>query len=751
MSRLRQNFVTGKQGIGIAALGQTNHANNQRVLMTVDNSRIGKGILPTVDEKFLGDGIIKFKQYNSVKVDGETRATLSKIKTADGKTNISDINGMFIDGYVDVSADPWIMEIGATPNVVSTWMFLNKIGVPIKDIAYFMNQPIIRDYLHTIEVNGYSWLFIDNLVDEVKDLYQFKGESEIFEIPSTTALGEMIGKDRKEMDDVQKAQQQFMLDEFLKYAKMAEHLFHVTQGSNFDTANFNDPFLIFKKLLQLEKARKTIISSVDDLLNGSFVKELEEALRNIRNAYSEVLLSDRDSKDPTKISVRQLMEAVLLPYVDMQDREFIKISQKAVNDLFDWAVQTNTGLNTKVSEILLGKGTAKSAAKEIMQFVEKVKKDKEHPLNNNIIINSLREYTPQSGKKEGKADNLYIVGRDNKIYDQNQIIYAFQELRNFLGTEKGGMYGKLLRLAVIQSGLTNSPIAFTSLIPYEDFKAIYNETLIDLESIPNLTDFYNLHVFERNNWNNNIIIPYKKAQLRQSKKNKKYWFDPHTTFLNKNLKTAISNGEISKVINMSLYAPESKSDFIVFSWEDQISKEERAKRRKKGDTSHIHKGLFQKVYYEDSDGMMKPVIQEEEYKGKVYSNYVYKIINAWGDSYMAQEFYADNRPSVLDNDFVKAQKTILTETNDKKVVSFENNDDVISGIMRGDIEVAQYGSKLLKDQKLYFGNEINETMLKEMVYTQQEIVDIFEEIGKPLEQQTENWQTEDNNDTCPPF
>jgi hypothetical protein len=45
------------------------------------------------------------------------------------------INGMFIDGYVDIAKGPWIMELGANPNVAPTWLFLVKIGVPIKEVA----------------------------------------------------------------------------------------------------------------------------------------------------------------------------------------------------------------------------------------------------------------------------------------------------------------------------------------------------------------------------------------------------------------------------------------------------------------------------------------------------------------------------------------------------------------------------------------------------------------------------------------
>ncbi len=48
-----------------------------------------------------------------------------------------------------------------------TTCFLTKIGVPIKTTAYFMNQPIVRDYLRTVESAGYSWLFIDNFALDI--------------------------------------------------------------------------------------------------------------------------------------------------------------------------------------------------------------------------------------------------------------------------------------------------------------------------------------------------------------------------------------------------------------------------------------------------------------------------------------------------------------------------------------------------------------------------------------------------------
>src|SRR6478736_8644047 len=286
MSSLRQAFVRGKYAIGIAATSQTNNAQNQRAFIHIDYSKLDTQ--PDDDKKWLGDGKIKFKEFNEI----NGKPTLSLSKNKDGQL-ISDIIGQFIDGYVDISKGPWIMQLGATPNTASTWLFLIKLGVPVDTVAYFMNQPIIRDHLRNIENAGYSWVFNDRIAADMDDIYEPQANIIIEEMPSEDELEKMVGKKTKDLSSKQKAQQLFIFGEFFKYSKYAEQLFHVQQGSNFDTANINDPFIVFKKAMQLEKARATMIDGVDKILDNSFVGKLKDVIFDTRNAFSTVLISDK--------------------------------------------------------------------------------------------------------------------------------------------------------------------------------------------------------------------------------------------------------------------------------------------------------------------------------------------------------------------------------------------------------------------------------------------------------------------------
>ena len=98
------------------------NAQNQRTAITIDYDKIDQQ--SPDDKKWLGDGIIKFKKFNKI----DNKPTLSLSKDASGQL-ISDIIGQFIDGYVDISKVPWIMELGATPNTASTWLFLIKFFI----------------------------------------------------------------------------------------------------------------------------------------------------------------------------------------------------------------------------------------------------------------------------------------------------------------------------------------------------------------------------------------------------------------------------------------------------------------------------------------------------------------------------------------------------------------------------------------------------------------------------------------------
>ena len=634
MARLRNAFVQGKRGIGIAAVNQTNLALNQHSLVFIPLENM------------------KFRRKNTVTLpDGKEVVSLSGVKNAAGDF-ISDINGQVIDGMVDIAAGPWIIEMGITPTTASAWLYMIKAGVPVDTVTYFMNQPIIRDYLAKIEESGYTWLFIDDFAKELKENKYGSAvnltEEERTLLPFRDYLRSQLGKTNFSNKD--KAYQRFILDEFLNVAKQARDLFIVTQGTNWDTSTFNDPYLIFKKTVQYSKALTTGFQSMSndgvikpaaqEIIESTFLKETVNALVEAREGLSTLLTSDQQVS-------REVIQKVLLPYTSLPDRQFVKVSRRAVNNFYDYAVQTDQGLNMLLKSMLIDEN---GTASQVENFVTEVLSDPNHPLYDNAVVNLLE--TDPSKRVGDVPNNIKLRNNDRKVYEQNTIIYAFRELKAAIDPN---LYRKIVITSILQSGLNNSQISFTSLIPYEDFQLIYNETLSTLNKNGNLMDFWRLGMFERNNWgaNNDIVNSLRAVWIQQ--RNGEYVYNPAMAYLPKNVKAAVAAGTIPQVMTIKEGTRVGQQDYVVYNWNNPtFSKQERKEMASKGDFSFVNKGLFVKVYDAFGTPLLHTYTRKGETTPQVY--FVYKHVNALGDGYRAQEYYTGARPSVFDNGTLKAEE-----------------------------------------------------------------------------------------------
>jgi len=129
------------------------------------------------------------------------------------------------------------------------------------------------------------------------------------------------------------------------------------------------------------------------------------------------------------------------------------------------------------------------------------------------------------------------------------------------------------------------------------------------------------------------------------------------------------------VVTLSTLSSEAQSEYIVYSWEkgeeqlltkkemelpsgkrNKLVKEKKLAMKKKGDFSYIQKGLFQRVKESDQPNSDNLIHSYTNSKGETKEYYVYKMVNAWGDSFRANEFYTVGKPSVIDNRFLKTKE-----------------------------------------------------------------------------------------------
>ena len=705
MLSLRQAFVTGKKAIGIDALSQTGLSLNQKSAVTVDVERI-KSLKPE-DEAWIGDGRIAFENYNTYK----GKASLSGVYNASGQL-ISNINSQLMDGHVDISKGPWVMELGATPQVAPVILFLNNIGVPIDQIVFFVNQPIIKTYIGTLENAGQTWLYNPNIYNETIDQYggsvRTETESKDFVIPNADTLEQTMSSSSKI-----KSNQPEYLKEFLKYARMAGQYYTYSNGTNFDTAILNDHFLVFKKQIQYKQAQESLISGAESRLADTFLGTLGNRLGvtgnkgNTRDALSLFLLSDRGN-------VRDVLEEVLLPYVNLPNKQFIKTARKAVNSLIDWGMQTR-GLNTQLEKILLSdNGTAAQVASLINEIKTSRKGSPYYSMRDNLVVNSLQA---MPARKAGVLpNNLKINSLGTKAYDINSVIFSFRTLKKFLeGMDQAGLYDDIVKLSVLQSGLAKSPISFTSFLPYEDVAKIYQYTLPVLDNMPNLQDFVTLNMFERNSWQDPDIVSSKSLYMitpqNSNARQASYpsiadWARPAS------VNQAYNKKQIPLTVTQDVRYFKPGDEIVSFNWTDlAIGRTKRNEMRKEGDYSYIKKGLFKIV----TDEFEMPIVYFNEKTDQQY--YIYKAINGLGDGYRAQEYYGAASKSKIDNGLIapiEMSDAVITE-------AWQGELDIITTIEEvGEIySIDKNGDFRLADNQLYPAEEVTAELLEEIGYSKQ--------------------------------
>lgn len=79
--------------------------------------------------------------------------SLSSLKDADNNYEIAEIISQLMNGYVDAEKNAWIANIQGNKEVTPIILFLLEAGTPIRDIVYYVSNPLIRAYIQEFKTN----------------------------------------------------------------------------------------------------------------------------------------------------------------------------------------------------------------------------------------------------------------------------------------------------------------------------------------------------------------------------------------------------------------------------------------------------------------------------------------------------------------------------------------------------------------------------------------------------------------------
>jgi hypothetical protein len=146
-------YKHGSNSIGKRTLGQGAVDNTYSVIFNT----VGAYLQPeyTIGEDDKGDPIKKeqtiYLPHNTLLTPKGTAISLSNLYDADGVNKVSDVISQLINGWVDIAKDPWIFDIQGNNFVAPSLLLMVQAGVPIRQAAYFVSQPIIRQYINEVK------------------------------------------------------------------------------------------------------------------------------------------------------------------------------------------------------------------------------------------------------------------------------------------------------------------------------------------------------------------------------------------------------------------------------------------------------------------------------------------------------------------------------------------------------------------------------------------------------------------------
>ncbi len=623
INKTAKSFWQGKGLLGIVAKANVHHVLSQLAELNISSS----------------DVEIRFKGVKQV--DGRYR--LDNEFTTNGDL-ISEVLSEFINAFVDVAKDPYVFDISATKSTINTVIYLLRLGVDIDTIVYFINQPIIRDYVSALETNN-------SIFRESKDLKSEKykivanirksyvsniKDTKLKELLTNTRKGilrmnnetvkrnllerfdklkvDFTKNDLKSMLDINNAPSDFyikqvqVLDDFLEYDKQAQKLTNLTIATSHDTVgmgkNLNNAQLIEE---DVETAlTDTFFDGVDRMFNeDNLLSIYRNVVNDAMSIYKKMFLTKRPE-------IANIINDVKLPYTQIfgfTRANLVSLMDRLTDDIFTWILHTTKyndsfKLESQFKRLLMGENSIAHRVKDLYES-EKDLFDRGHITELNPL---LTELYPMISADTEFVNVVRLFSKMMNTYENNMLVDAFNDLFDI----EPELANDLVKASVLQSGLDNSFISFASIVPnnkYVDIaRSVVNEYIDGDIDLTNMVD----DIFRNSWWDNNLV---------QSHPYMTSYYEDGVKQYNVN----IQGGHRGHVLNVEATNPKSRLPYLkVYTYstdytEDQIRKMTKDERASLPKVVRLFKNTF------DMSN----------------NNVIFKEVNKKGAGRLAKEFNKD--------------------------------------------------------------------------------------------------------------
>lgn len=452
----RRSFQVGKEGVGIGAVGVTNHAVNQ-----------------FVDSAILNEDVKEIELYFPTNKESG-KASISFKRDASGNwisNNISEI----INGFVDIAKDPFIIKINGNLSTAGAYLIANKMGIPLENVAMIMNQPIV-EYYEELKEKGTSSIWKTKLKKAGLDSFTYplkavalkygtisdSYEPKMFTI---TELEDMI-RNQDNLTEKQKQDQLKIFELYQTIQGLSDGLRQAVNTYNFDTDSQKSITGVYSKLKSIASYQKD--PSIYIYTEGKFFSTIRDAVVNYTSSIQSLFKVFTDKYRKHVIPIIEDLSFI----TDKNTRELALMDVKrgfANYLLLTIPTVPQPGINSK--DLVSGNNTLQSKLKELMldnesSVTTRLKKLQDKMQEGKIPTNfALQELFRLVKDADKKTNNLTVFNRSKDPEYIDLMVNSLKELEQSTDPEVSKLAQDIYTLALLQSGLNQSFVSISQYIP----------------------------------------------------------------------------------------------------------------------------------------------------------------------------------------------------------------------------------------------------------------------------------------------
>jgi hypothetical protein len=536
----RERYLTGKRLVGIAALQSTSHIMSQisDIVLSGKYEVSKMKFLVKYDPEFkTEDGkYVKAISINLSHNESKLGEFYINAKTdAEGRW-ISENISEALSGFVDAAKDPFVFSLNINFNTAGTWFYLQKLGVPMKEIAYLFNQPAVENFMKSENMNNSIFrkvnknvtfreqIFINsiskyvkiynnemfsvidqinektnilntteslneqeviNLRVEIKALKEklFQGINEIknkYKKPTVDELKNAIknlNNPKYKITEDDAAMQIMLLTDYLDYVEQSSYLTEFIGAIGYDNKKTKT---IIENQLQLIRWNRMLeagfIKNPDSILDKTFIGEMKKQKEDLFSVFENMFIS----LDRRAYPVFEKM------YEFLEDREkFISNDDKSLlinkyqRFFITYVIQnTNfklgeieTNISAKFKELMMGENS-------ITKQLQLLKNSEDYNISQNLAI---KELIPIFANNVDDQDNIKLFRNKMTTFKNDVLIESINNLLDYAkasgNTQLENFVYNLSIFSILQSGLQDSTINYTKILPAHLYSQVVNSIL----------------------------------------------------------------------------------------------------------------------------------------------------------------------------------------------------------------------------------------------------------------------------------